>query len=609
MRKLYNFNICLYERNPLMKKKLLPLFLIILFQTILIVIIFTSFKQGFHSDEVFNYAISNSANNTEMTKLNNGDSLMNQWLDSDYFLRYISASKEHRFDYSIPFRNAANDLNPPFQYMILHTICSFFPETFSWYYCFVINIVAFITSQIYLYRVVRGMTKNYWAGLAAVILYGFGTGAMSATIYIRIYAVAVAFSIMFAFYSYKIYDLRKEKKIAVRYFVGLFVSCLLGTLTLHLFLTIAFLITLCYSLFFLFSKRIKLFWIHGLTCLAAALLSIAIVPNTFKHVGGINQEHSFSSVSYPFLTDLRLYLYTITKDLFGIHVLSYDNVYFVSALVILGVITIFLIPIVFLVKNEKWFKTFIEWLKERGRQIKEKSKNFCYPLIPLFVCIAGNLAVVVKWTSYYYMGKYSGRYVFCLYPLTVALAVCFAYFVFQLIIGREKISIGLILSLSIVLAGWTHFTPDCWAFLFRHEESGISFKEIDKQQDAREIIVIWDNETWTLACLAPELYHTDSYYATDYSNYRNEEIFADVDTDKPYYILVDQHYILPDQEAYEDLKNNLYYMAADELGLLFTEEDFLSFYNSIDCIESVEHVGDDLAFERDYKIYSIHFKK
>ena len=592
-----------------MKKNALPLILVIIFQTVFMVIIFAFFKQGFHSDEVFNYAIANSAYNSEMTHLNNGESLMDQWQDSGLFLRYISASKEHRFDYSVPLRNAANDLNPPFQYLILHTICSFFPETFSWYYCFAINIVAFIASQIYLYRLVKGMTKNDWVGLAAVILYGFGTGAMSATIYIRIYALAVMFSIMFAFYSFKIFELRNEQKIAVRYYVGLFLSCLLGALTLHLFLTIAFVITLCYSLFFLFSKNFKPFWIHGLTCLVAALLSIAIVPNTFKHVGGINQEHSFSSVSYPFLTDLRLYLYTITKDLFGIHVLSYNNVYLVSALVILVAIIIFLIPIVFLVKKEKWFQTFIEWLKGRGRRIKDGSKNFCYPLIPLMVCIAVNLAVVVKWTSYFYMGKFSSRYIFCLYPLTVALAVCLAYFAFQLIIGKDKISIGLIIGLSIILTVWTHFTPDCWAYLFRHEEKGISFKEIDKQPDAREIIVIWDNETWTLACLAPELYHTDSYYATDYSNYRNENIFDDVDTGKPYYILVDQHYILPDQESYEDAKKKMYYMAADELGLLFTEEDFLSFYNSLDIVENVEYVGDDLAFERVYKIYRINFKE
>lgn len=578
---------------------------IVVIQTVLIIYFFANLKQGFHSDEVFNYAIANSAEFTDMTKKINGDSLMDQWLDSGLFLEYISASKNHRFDYSVPMTNAANDLNPPFQYLILHTICSFFPETFSWYYCFAINILTFIISQFYLYRLVKGMTKNDVVGIAAILMYGFGIGAMSSTIYIRIYAVAVMFSIMFAFYSYKFYELRNEHKIPIKYFVGLFFSCLLGALTLHLFLMIAFCITLGYSLYFLFSKRIKTFLLHGFCCLLPVLLSIAIVPNTFKHVGGINQEHSFSRVSYPFLTDLRLYLYTLTKDLFGIHVLPYENVYFVSALVFLGAVVIFLIPIVILVKKEKWFIAFLEKLKGKAQRAKEKSRNFCYPLIPLFICITANILVVAKWTSYYYMGKYSSRYIFTLYPLAVAFSVSLIYFIIQLILERKKVAVGILLGLCVIFATWTHFTTDCWAYLFLHEEEGITFGEIDKQADAREIIVFWDKDAWILACMAPELYHTDQYYATTYSKFQNEEVFKDIDTTKPYYLLVDQAYILPEGVTYEDIKGTI--MEAEAGDLVFSEEDFLAFYNNLDCIDHVEYAGKDAAFGRNYKIYRLVF--
>ena len=590
-----------------MKKRIALLSAIILIQTVLIFIIFAFFKQGWHSDEVFNYAIANSYRSKELTHMNDGESLLHRWMDSDMFLEYISASEGHRFDYSVPLRNAANDLNPPFQYMILHTICSIFPQTFSWYYCFAINLIAFVVSQIYMYRLVKGMTGKEFAGFAAVILYGFGIGAMDLTLYIRIYALAVMFAIMLAFYSYQIYALRNEKKIPIRFYIGLFFSCFLGCLSLHLFLMVAFTLTLGYTLYFLFSKHIKVFLIHGFTCLGAALLSLAVVPKTFNHVGGFSEEHSFSSVSYPFLTDLRLYLYTITKDLFGIHVLSYDNVYLVSALVFLGAIIIFMIPIVFLVKKEKWFKSFLTKAKEKFEHIRGKRKNFCYPLIPLLLCIVVNLIVVVKWTSYYYMGEYSNRYVFSLYPLTIAFAVSLAYFAIQLLIEREKISAGILLGVCVILATWTHFTPQCWAYLFQHQEEGITFKTIGSDPNAREIIVFWDTETWILACFAPELYNTDAYYATDYSNYRTKEIFDDIDKNKHYYLIVDQHYILPEDKTYEDVENSMFYMGAGDL--LYSEEDFLAFYDTVDCIDGVEYVGRDGEFGRKYKIYRVNFKE
>jgi len=581
--------------------------LIVLVQTVLFFFTFSKLKQGFHSDEVFNYAIANSAEFTEMTNKLNGESLMNRWLDSDMFLQYISASRENRFDYTVPMKNAANDLNPPFQYLILHTICSFFPETFSWYYCFAINIVAFVISQIYLFRLVSGMTKKDFVGMAAIILYGFGIGAMDITIYIRIYALAVMFSIMFAFYSYKFYEMRDEKKIPVRYFIGLFLSCLLGALTLHLFLMIAFCITLGYTLYFLFSKRIKIFLQHGLCCMIPVLLSIAIVPDTFRHVGGINQEHSFSRVSYPYFTELRLYLYTLTKDLFGIHILPYENVYFVSFLVFLGAAVIFAIPIVILVKKEKWFLAILEKIKRKGKRIRGKAQGFCYPLIPLLICLVTNILIVTKWTSYFYMGDYSNRYVFSLYPLTIAFTVGLLYFIIQLITEREKISFALVLSICLIFAVWTHFTPGCWSYLFLHEEEGMNFKEIDKQADAREIIVLWDKNAWILACLAPELYHTDKYYATTYSDYRSVDMFMDIDDSKPYYLLVDQEFILPENVTYEEAKGSIAFLEAGDL--LFTEEDFLSFYNNLNCVKQVEYVGKDSAFGRQYKIYRLVFKK
>ena len=285
----------------------ISLIAIIFIQTIALFCVFTFLKQGHHSDEVWNYAFANSFNGGTLEVDSEGYTTFNQWHDSKTFLEFISVEKEHRFSYSTNIQNAWNDLNPPFQYMVLHTISSFFPGIFSWYFCFAINIVAFIVSEIFIFKITSRITENKIVGIAAIILYGFGVGAMNITIFMRIYALAVMFVTIFIYCSHRIYETRNEK-VYLKHLIPLFISCFLGAYTLNVFLMVAFVITLCYTLFFLFSKHYKVFFIHGLTSLFAALLSIVLFPKAFEQVGGINETHSFSEISYPFSMELRLYV-------------------------------------------------------------------------------------------------------------------------------------------------------------------------------------------------------------------------------------------------------------------------------------------------------------
>ena len=229
---------------------------ILVIQVMALFFVFTFLKQGHHSDEVWNYAFANSYESGTLEVDKNGYTTFNQWHSSEVFKDYITVEKEHRFAYSANIRNAANDLNPPFQYMVLHTISSFFPGVFSWYFCFAINIVAFVVSQIFIFKLTSKITGSDLAGIAAIVLYGFGVGAMDVTIFMRIYALAVMFVAVFAYCSHMVYETGKEK-IKLKYLIPLFVSCFLGAYTLHVFLMVAFIITLCYEVYYLLTKKIN----------------------------------------------------------------------------------------------------------------------------------------------------------------------------------------------------------------------------------------------------------------------------------------------------------------------------------------------------------------
>ena len=572
---------------------------ILLIQVIALFSVFTFLKQGHHSDEVWNYAFANSYESGTLEVDKNGYTTFNQWHSAEVFKEYITVDKEHRFAYSANIRNAANDLNPPFQYMVLHTISSFFPGVFSWYFCFAINIFAFVVSQIYIFKLTSKITGSDLAGIAAIVLYGFGVGAMDVTIFMRIYALAVMFVAIFAYYSHQMSETGKEK-IQIKYLIPLFISCFLGAYTLHVFLMVAFIITLCYEVYYLLTKKIKLFFIQGLTCLFAALLTLVLVPNTFKHVGGINETHSFSEVSYPFLYDLRLYFYSLTKDLFGIHVISYPNVYLVSILVILLFICIMLTPIVFLVRREAWFVKFKDKLKEKVKKVIDARKGFKFTLIAFFMAIVGTTCVVAKWTSYFFMKEYSNRYIFVLYPITIVLGVSLAYFVLHFTVSNSKAVAIILMVICVILTIITHFMVGNRAYFFEHEEEGITFDDLG--QDARSVIVLWQD--WIITCFAPDLYKTDAYFATNYFNFKVPFVFEDADPDKEYYLIVDQHYILPDDMTYEEARQYPYYDAAGEY--LFSEDDFLKFYRELDTVDKVEYVGKDAEFGRVFKIYRVY---
>ncbi len=57
-----------------------------------------------------------------------------------FYNNYFAVKKNERFDYRKVWKNQKNDVHPPIYYILLHTICSFFPGKFSWWYAGSINI-------------------------------------------------------------------------------------------------------------------------------------------------------------------------------------------------------------------------------------------------------------------------------------------------------------------------------------------------------------------------------------------------------------------------------------------------------------------------------------
>ena len=103
------------------KKRVVIILIAICILQLLLSLYWCSKKNYLFFDEVFSYA---AANNVESISAEFG---ANVWMDESWFDNYAGVSSEHRFEYSIPYKNQITDVHPPLFYMFLHTACSFVP--------------------------------------------------------------------------------------------------------------------------------------------------------------------------------------------------------------------------------------------------------------------------------------------------------------------------------------------------------------------------------------------------------------------------------------------------------------------------------------------------
>lgn len=581
--------------KTLKKKTIIILIAIIIIQSIYLGVTFGLCKKGFHSDELWNYGISNSFDSKELMITNSGESLSNQWLNSSRFIDYITVNSGQRFAYNKVYYNASKDLNPPFQQFILHTVCSFFPGIFSKWFGFSINILSFIGTQIYLFLIAFKMTKRKLVAIATILLFGFGVGALNIVFFLRIYALGVFFAVMFAYYSHIIYENRREK-IKPLNFILLFVSCFLGAFTLHEFLVYAFAITICYTLYFLFSKNFKVFLAHGCSCLFAVILSFLAFPSTTANMVGNGETLSYARASYPFGMQYKFYWYFLTRDLFGIHTDPLPNPYFEWFLGILVFVTILLIPVIVLIRKEEWFHKFIEFIKKDTKNTISKLKYFQFSLLPHIISIIFIVIIASLRTSIYSMGAYSNRYLFLIYPLLVLVLLIALYYSVSFVIrNKYKVVISIILSLSVILSITSHiYTDNLYYFDFPKE--GFTFDDFEK--DANSIMVL--SADWAALLFAPYLGDTGSFYVANYNNYSDKDILVGIDLDSPLYLIIEQSLLIKDEET-----KKLYYSdEGEKLRQYYYDGDvILNFFDSLDAAENIDYVGHQVLFQRDFYIY------
>lgn len=419
---------------------------IILIQMICLVLTFVTQKTANHEDEFFSYALSNSYyrpfiyGSAHQVRDN-----INVWMTGDDFKYYIETNENTRFHYDSVWANQTADVHPPLYYAVLHTICSFFPNHFSWWWAFSINLICFAVTQFFLYKFINRLMGAEFPGLLACAYYGFSLAGQECALFIRMYMMLAMFAVMFVYISQTI--LIAKDKVEVKQYIYIGIVTFLGALTHHHFLVFAFMYTLIQCIILLIKKRIKRCFAYGGSAGVGVGLSIAAFPATIGHM-----MNSDSLIWTPDAADLKIQLYQYIRILInhttGIWLPFYEMNYYADILFVLFCVLVIFAAVCFLYRRSQWFTKLSDWFKGLCKKTAQWLKTCDLSALMVIAASAFVLIVVAYKVNIMNFALESVRYFFIFIPVLIGVVVSLLYIISKRV--SKKICLPI---LSVLLAG------------------------------------------------------------------------------------------------------------------------------------------------------------
>ena len=479
-----------------------------------IVYCFAFKKEGWHSDEVWSYGFANSYYKAHIHRDADGNlDNINEWVSSKTLNDYVEVNDGERFSFDSVYNNQINDLSPPLHSMVLHAICSIFPNTFSWWYSFIINIISFILCMIYLYKTAVVM-KNEKIGIVCCILYGVSLAARDAYVYLRMYAMCTAM-LMMLFYNMVVYIMNSDQNKTInKNLVGILVVSFLMFLTHYYMIPMVGLITLGACVILMFRKKIKKAIVYGSTQLVSLLISFAVFPSVLNmflsHQEQVDNAVAMS-LDYKLPVKIKVLIGFITYKLYGIHIYALTDLSWIKIVILIVLcILVFISPVLFLIRKTKYMDIITSRMKHLGFGLINwiRNVNKIYFLI-IFVVLA-QIVVVALTSQMNYMGWDEGRYIMYLYPLVTLLVVSAAYAILCKIEKRRirKICIYAVILAVLLVNYFVRISDD--HYYYKQNIQGEALQKVVKNKKC----IFVSKGNWAIIYMTPILRYSDEYFQT-----------------------------------------------------------------------------------------------
>lgn len=499
---------------------------LILAQSAYIVYCFAAKKKDFHSDEIWSYGPANSYETPFFYTDNEWKNMhTNEWLPGRLMDEYLSVEEGERFAYAHVYKNTSKDLHQPLYFFLLHTVCSFFPGQFSWWYGFILNMAFFVTAQIFLFLLVRKITNNEFFALMICFTYGFSQAAVNTYVYIRMYSMITCLGLISAYLHAVLY---KEPDKMKKVLPLIWLVTVAGGMTHSFFLAFAGILSACFCFYYLFKRDVKCLLVYAPVLLSAAAAVLVLYPSTVGHAQTYGERNNLLNGYGGLWFEYGFLISFMCDEMFGIKTLtlvSYWDIYFVE---ILLVILIIACPACFLCRKEEWFRRGMKKMLNTIRNLPCRIIKQCNGIaIILAVVSYGVILVTARVAHVFFMGKIATRYVFMIEPyIFIVLFMLIGYFLN--LIGKfimkklhfrketmMKHATAVLLAVMACLIPVNTYYNSSKGYYFDYGND-IDFYLTEMPRNANYIFALKNN--WLLDCLCGSMRGIENFFATEYTD-------------------------------------------------------------------------------------------
>ena len=235
-------------------------------------------KKGMHFDECFSYFNTNNSVGRQ--------AFDRTYVTSDEIMQDFYVKEGERFNYPYVVELQSYDVHPPVFYLLLHTLCSFFPNIYSMWFGISLNILYALLSTVFLYLIIKEFTGSTEISCGLSLLCAINPGVISNVMYIRMYCLMTLWIMIAVYLHIRMSRLTQMNELPWKYILCNAVLAFLGFMTHYFYLAFIFFLEAGFWLPKLFGwkKNWKGFIKYSLSMLAAGILGILVYPSCLGHV-------------------------------------------------------------------------------------------------------------------------------------------------------------------------------------------------------------------------------------------------------------------------------------------------------------------------------------
>ncbi len=259
-----------------------------------------SLKTDFHVDEYFTFGHANSTQGAFLVKdvTTLSENLPVKCFKPDDVRDYLTVQQNRRFEYQNVVNNLKVGVHPPLYYFMVHTISSFFPNTFSRWLIFPINIGFFILTFFALYKFAQDIFSDKIKIYLTLILWGFCITTLNMSVFIRSYMMQMFIG---TYLLYRHYQLIQKEQINFASLFQIFLFSYLGFLTHYYSLVFIFLLAAITCCYFVCSRQFKNLFKYAAVMLLSVVLFLCSFPaviDVFLHTSRGIEVQELNLFSY-----------------------------------------------------------------------------------------------------------------------------------------------------------------------------------------------------------------------------------------------------------------------------------------------------------------------